>query len=168
LQEGQYSRAAREFSPDIVAHQVFHQLLDTARRFEGKKEIRREFLKLHSSVPESEESGTFVGGLIQFASKIADSLPAFGLSELQAWSQVISEVLPQKPQFAMVSAIFNVIARYKESGDEKVLLELPLEQRNLLVGSDQSVSHRASRQRDAAVRKETGPAGESASSTTDP
>ncbi len=133
LESGGYARAVSELPADVVAHQVFHQLLDIAEHFEVERAIRRALLRLYSTVPKTEQANPFVGGLIEFASHVKKHLTEIAPAVLRSWNNAISDVLPREPRFEMFAKIFNVIVRYKDSADERVLLELPLEQRKLLV-----------------------------------
>ena len=79
-----------------------------------------------------------VGALAAFANHAHSIAEAHEAPRLRTWLEVISGLFSGEPQFEILIKVFDVMVRYKESGDEKVLLELPLEQRQLLESENAS------------------------------
>jgi len=129
---GEFQRCLKELPMEVVAHQVCHQLLDMANKEHNKRQIRSALAKLQSSLATEPGPEALAGGLIEFTSLLQRQVPPAELPQLRVWNSTISDLFKDQPRFAIVTNVFDVMVRYKESGDEKVLLELPLEQRKLL------------------------------------
>jgi len=129
---GEHNRSLRELPTTVVAHQIFHELLELSHRELGPKQLRSEMAKLQSIFTEDPGPEGLAGGLTEYASEAHRQMARAELPELQVWNKVVAELFKEQPRFAIVSKMFDVMVRYKESGDEKVLMELPLEQRQLL------------------------------------
>jgi hypothetical protein len=72
------------------------------------------------------------GGLIEFTSHLHSRALANEFPQLRVWYEEISDLFKDQPRFEIVVKVFDVMVRYKESGDERRLLEFPLEQGTLL------------------------------------
>ena len=129
---GEYEQALEKCPPDIVAHQLMHELERVSAAASGVVEVGGHLSKLAASLQGEGGREALLGGLIQFASLVAAHLPETDPERLKAWRQVITELFSGDPRFGMLLKMFDVMARYRESGDRRVLLELPLEQRRLV------------------------------------
>jgi tetratricopeptide (TPR) repeat protein len=129
---GQYQRSLAELAVEVVAHCIFHVFLGLANRGHNKEEIESTLLRFHSIFGKSPGPDALAGGLIEFTSHMYRHAEADEAPLLRRWFEAISRLFSADPHFQILIKVFDVIVRYKESQDEKVLLELPLEQRRLL------------------------------------
>jgi hypothetical protein len=75
-----------------------------------------------------------IGGLIEFASHAKDLLKDEDIHCLASWNGVLSRQFSDREPYHLLLSIFDVLVRFKQTNDSRVLLELPLEQRRLIVG----------------------------------
>ena len=133
---GEYQRALAELPVEIVAHRIFHRFLDLAHRGHDKKDIASTLEMFRSVFGKSPGQDALAGGLIEFTSHAHRHAETNETPQLRTWSAAISRLFSGDRRFEIVIKVFDVMVRYKESGDEKVLLELPLEERQLLESKD--------------------------------
>jgi hypothetical protein len=137
--EGLFERSLAELPVEVVAHCIFHVFLGLANLGYSRQEIADALLVFRWSIfAQPPGPDALAGGLIEFASHMYRHAEADEAPQLRRWSEAISKLFTGDPHFAILIKVFNVIVRYKESQDEKVLLELPLEQRQLLEPPDPS------------------------------
>lgn len=136
---GEYQRAMETLETEAVAHQVFHEMLDLTDARPEK--IRNVLVRLRSSLAGKKWQEAILGGLIEFTSSLCEQASVSDVSSLRKWNDILSGLFKAQPRFAILLKMFDVMVRYKESSDKKVLLELPLEQRSLLEKSDTSHHH---------------------------
>jgi len=129
---GEHKRSLRELPVGVVAHQIFHELLELSSKELNQRQLHAELTKLQSLFVEEPGPEALAGGLTEFTSAMHQQAQPGELPGLQVWSTAIADVFKDQPRFAIVRKVFDVMVRYKESQDAKVLLELPLEQRQLL------------------------------------
>jgi tetratricopeptide (TPR) repeat protein len=136
LAVGQYQRILAEIPLEGVAHCIFHEFLELANEGHNKTRIERTLLSFRTAFAMSPGPDALAGGLIEFTSHAHRHAAADQAPQLRTWSEVISKLFSGDRRFEIVIKVFDVMVRYKESGDERVLLELPLEQRQLLESKD--------------------------------
>jgi len=129
---GQYQRSLAELPVGVVAHSIFHEFLELANRGHKKEEIESTLLRFHSVFAKSPGPEALAGGLTEFTSHMYQQAEADEAPLLRRWFEAISRLFSADAHFEILIKMFDVLVRYKESHDEKVLLELPLEQRRLL------------------------------------
>ena len=117
---------------EVVAHRIFHEFLELANRGHDKEEIETTLLRFGSVFGKSPGPDALAGGLIEFTSHMYRHAEADEAPLLRRWFEAMSRLFSADPHFEILIKVFDVMVRYKESHDEKVLLELPLEQRRLL------------------------------------
>lgn len=132
LAEGLFARSLAELPVEVVAHGIFRVFLGLAKRGHVRQEVEGTLLRFHSAFADSPGRDALAGGLIEFASHARRYAEAHEAAQLRTWLGVISKLFSGDPHFEILINVFGVMVRYKESQDEKVLLELPLEQRQLL------------------------------------
>ena len=132
------NRLLRELPPDVVAHCMLHEFLRLAEKGHDKREVERTLLKFRPAFASSPGSYVLAGALAAFASHAHIQAETHEAPQLRNWLEPISRLFSGDPQFEILIKVFDVMVRYKESGDERVLLELPLEQRQLLESRDVS------------------------------
>jgi len=130
--EGLFERSLAKLPVEVVAHSIFHEFLELANRGHNKEEIDSTLLRFRSVFGKIPGPDALAGGLIEFTSHIYRHAKADDAPLLRRWFEAISGLFFADPHFQVLIKVFDVIVRYKESQDEKVLLELPLEQRRLL------------------------------------
>jgi Flp pilus assembly protein TadD len=129
---GEHKRSLRELPVAVVAHQIFHELLELSNKEPNQRQLHAELTKLRSLFFEEPGPEALAGGLTEFMSAMHRQAEPGELPELRVWSTAIADVFEDQPRFAIIRKVFDVMVRYKESQDARVLLELPLEQRQLL------------------------------------
>jgi tetratricopeptide (TPR) repeat protein len=133
---GQYQRALETCSREDVAHQLFHQLLEIFNKDRKKEVLSGALLKWQRSFVGEEGRAVIVGSLVEFASFAYQEAEDSDLPLLRRWSEILKRLFDEEPKFSTVLRIFDVVVRYRQSRDERVLLELPLEERSLLQQKD--------------------------------
>lgn len=128
-----YKRAIAELPTDLVAHQVFHQMLDIEVRHKEKRTILRALSRLRSHFAEGAGSEAFWGALVEFARCTHEQASKDEIPELRIWHTVLTEMLRGQGAFDKVLRLFDLVIQYKESGDQRILMQLPLEERQLLL-----------------------------------
>jgi tetratricopeptide (TPR) repeat protein len=129
---GQYQRSLAELPVEVVAHRIYHEFLELASRGHKKEEIESTLLKFHSVFAKDPGPDAFAGGLVEFTSHMYRQAEADDAPLLRRWFEAMSRLFSADPHFEILIKVFGVMVRYKESHEEKVLLELPLERRRLL------------------------------------
>jgi tetratricopeptide (TPR) repeat protein len=131
--EGLYERGLAELPVEVVAHCIFHVFLGLAKRGHGSGDIANTLLLFrHRIFAQPPGPDALAGGLIEFASHLHRHATPDDVPDLRRWLDAISWLFFLDPPFEILIKVFDVMLRYKESRDEKVLMELPLEQRRLL------------------------------------
>ena len=133
---GEQKRSLGELPLGVVAHQIFHELLELNNKELIQRQLHAELTKLRSLFDEEPGPEALAGGLTEFTSAMHLQARPDELPELRVWSTAIADVFKDQPRFAIIREVFDVMVRYKESQDARVLLELPLEQRQLLESKD--------------------------------
>lgn len=133
---GKHQRSLRELPVGVVAHQIFHELLELDHKELSPRQLHAELTKLRELFVKELGIEALAGGLTEFTSAMHQQAERGELPELRVWSTAIADVFNDQPGFAIIRQVFDVMVRYKQSQDAKVLLELPLEQRQLLESND--------------------------------
>jgi tetratricopeptide (TPR) repeat protein len=131
-----YQRMLAEIPIEGVAHCIFHELLELANEGHNKARIERTLVSFRTAFAKESGPEALAGGLIEFTSHAYRHAAADEAPQLRIWSEVISKLFSGDRRFEIVIKVFDVMVRYKESEDETVLMELPLEQRQLLQSED--------------------------------
>jgi tetratricopeptide (TPR) repeat protein len=129
---GQYQQSLVDLPVEVVAHRVFHELLGLINGNSRKAEIERTLSNFHSVFSDRSGADALAGGLVEFASHVHRQAGIDEGLRLQEWRVAISKVFSSDPRFEIIVKIVDAMVRYKETTDERVLLELPVEQRRLL------------------------------------
>ena len=132
---GAHKKALQRCPADMVTHRVFHELLDLYHRGPTADALRVELSHWESMTERSMLSAAIVE-FVSHASKHAD---ASDVPWLKLWRDALAEQFGSQTEYELVIKVFDVLARYKESRDERVLLELPLEQRALLAADQEKL-----------------------------
>lgn len=131
--EGLFERSLTELPVEVVAHCIFHAFLGLAKHSQNSQEIADILLMFRRSIfAQPPGPDALAGGLIEFTSHMYRSAGADEVPLLRMWLAAISWLFYMDPPFEILIKVFDVMVRYKESHDERILLELPLEQRRLL------------------------------------
>jgi len=137
---GEHRRSLREFPVGVVAHQIYHELIELANQELNRRQLHDQLTKLQSLFAEEPGPEALAGGLTEFTSAMNRQAEPGELTELRVWNTAIADVFKDQQRFAIIRKVFDVMVRYKESQDAKVLLELPLEQRQLLESEEAGAS----------------------------
>jgi tetratricopeptide (TPR) repeat protein len=133
---GQYQRALESCSREVVAHQLFHELLAIFNKVRKEQVLSGALLKWQRNFGGEEGRAVFVGSLVEFAGFAYQEAEDSDLPLLRRWSEILKRLFGEEARFSTVLRVFDVMVRYRQSRDERVLLELPLEERSLLQQKD--------------------------------
>jgi tetratricopeptide (TPR) repeat protein len=134
IETRQYAKAVEVATPEDLAHNIFHQLLKIANSKPKQGKVQQELLQLQD-LNESEAWRTaFIGALTEFAGSAAQLQEEGDIKQLPIWNAALRELFADELRFSLIVPLFDVVTRWKVFKDEKALLELPLEQRQLLIG----------------------------------
>jgi tetratricopeptide (TPR) repeat protein len=139
LKTGQFSLASASVPPEILAHSIFHRLLELSKPGLGKGELKQKLLALKGAESSRDWQDAFAGSLSEFASFASKEFTGNkDLEELKTWSSVLQDLFSGQEEFSIPLKLLEVIIRVRIDKDKKALLELPLEQR-LLLTTEESV-----------------------------
>jgi tetratricopeptide (TPR) repeat protein len=131
--EGLFERSLVELPVEVVAHCIFHVFLGLAKRGHVRGDIADTLLLFrHRIFAKPPGPDALAGGLIEFASHMHRKAASQEVPDLRKWLDAMTWLFLADPPFEILLKLFDVMLRHKETGDEKILLELPLEQRQLL------------------------------------
>jgi len=134
LETKQYAKAAEVASPEDLSHNIFHQLLKIANLRPQQGKLQQELLELKNAHEAVAWQDAFLGGLIELASFASRNFKVRGdLEDLQIWNSALRELFSGQEKFSILLKLFDVLTRVKVFKDRKALLELPREQRLLLI-----------------------------------
>lgn len=131
LKEKQYSAAVATLPPENLSHVIFHRLLEFWNSHLKHGELQQRLSDLRSGDNSGVWRNLFTNGLIEFASFAAQRNE---IEDLNAWNAALCELFSNDESFSILLKIFDVLTRVKVFNDRKALLELPREQRLLLLG----------------------------------
>jgi len=132
LATGEYETAYREFSSEVISHRLFHIVVDLYHEDSGRAEIKRQLLRVADAIQRREWQEIVSGSLVQFAKRLNELRSSTDSDKIRKWNFVLTEAFGGRREYALVVKVFDVIARFAISLDKKILLELPLEQRELI------------------------------------
>ncbi|HEV7523151.1 MAG TPA: tetratricopeptide repeat protein, partial [Candidatus Angelobacter sp.] len=129
-----YDMAVQTASPEILSHNIFHSLLKVCSLRPKQGKLQQELVKLKKASESAAWQNAFVGGLTEFAGFAAEKLTSDNdLTDLQTWNSALRELFDDNPNFAILLTLFEVLVRVRVFNDRKALLELPREQRLLIM-----------------------------------
>ncbi len=133
LETKQYQRAVETATPEDLSHNIFHQLLKimNSRLKQGK--LQQELLDIQHACDSKAWRNAFLGSLTELASFAKDFKTEEELEDLQIWNSAIQELFADQKDFSILSKLFNVLTKVKVFDDRKALLDLPREQRLLII-----------------------------------
>jgi tetratricopeptide (TPR) repeat protein len=134
LAMGQYKTAAESAIPEDLAHCIFHGLLDILNAHPKQGKLQQELATLMTADSSPAWQDAFFGGLTELASLFKEATSLEDLENLKAWNLALKELFSGQERFAILLKFFDVLARVKILDDRKALLELPREQRLLVIG----------------------------------
>jgi tetratricopeptide (TPR) repeat protein len=126
-----YQAALELFGQDVVAHQLYHEL---SRLVSGRSQESFDAWIARLLNPDlfAEVENALAGAITQFVSFVADRVQFWPAAAIVEWQSRLREVFGDNPKFQRALTILDVLGRYKASGDGRILLELPLEERRLI------------------------------------
>jgi len=133
LGTNQYEVALETATPEDLSHSVFHRLLRILNSHPKQGKLQQELLRLKSAHESTAWQKAFIGGLIEVASFFKDLDSSEDLKDLGTWNSAIQELFANESSLLILLKLFDVLTRVKVFNDRKALLELPREQRLLLV-----------------------------------
>lgn len=134
LETKQYALASGTASAEVLSHNIFHQLLKISNDHPRQGKLQQLLLDLKDADNSSAWRNAFAGGLTEFASCLAGQPKPGDIEEVPIWNAALHELFSTEEEFSILLKLFDVLTRVRAFGDEKALLELPREQRLLLVG----------------------------------
>jgi len=136
LETKQYALAVETIPAEDLSHNIFHQLLNIWNSHPKQGELQQKLLEIKDAHDSDRWQNAFAGGLTEFASDAAARKDAEGMD---VWNSALRELLTDQEPFSILLKLFDVLTRVKVYNDKKALLELPREQRLLLVGEKEEV-----------------------------
>jgi hypothetical protein len=76
--------------------------------------------------------------VLGIATRQLDKEEAKSIDQLQTWNTALRELFSTEQKFSILLKLFDVLTRFKVFNDKKALLELPREQRLLLMGEGEN------------------------------
>ena len=126
-----YTARIEKVPNDWGAHiQRCYVLLDAGRLQEGKDALKRLFSRIAEI--DATQQQPFRATLVRCLSDLIGWPPPIFLDRARRWLSVLREVAGDREEFSIVLRLLDAAVRYRETGDERVLLQLPLEERQLL------------------------------------
>jgi tetratricopeptide (TPR) repeat protein len=133
LKTHQYDIAANTVPLGILSHCLFHRFLDFLNSRPQQGKLQQDLMALRRFHSSDIWRNAFIGGLTEFASLAAKfNLPP-NIETLQIWNAALHKLFVSEPEFSILLKLFDVLTRVKALNDRKALLELPREQRLLLI-----------------------------------
>jgi len=135
LETKQYATAVEKSSPEDLSHNIFHHLLKIVNLGPKQGRLQQQLMELKNAHDSAKWQNAFLGGLIEFASYAAHEFDEReDIKVLQIWNSALQELFAKLDNFSILLKLFDVLTRVKVFNDKKALLELPWEQRTLLIG----------------------------------
>lgn len=134
-----HAEAVETVTPEDLSHTVFHRLLKLLNRRPRQEELEHELVLLRKGHDSEVWQEAFRGGLIEFASFCKDFDSPEDLDAIATWNGAIQQLFADQEEFSLLSKLFNVLTRVKVLKERKALLELPREQRRLIMDKDEEV-----------------------------
>ena len=132
MQKERYDLICETVSPEIVAHQVFHQLREKASQLDTVKAIRSALINTLGASTDAKWKEAVYGGIVELASSFKElDFVTYG-NAIRLWRDAVKIEFTESTEYHILVDIFDVLVRMN-SGDPQSILELPLEQRRLLV-----------------------------------
>jgi tetratricopeptide (TPR) repeat protein len=134
LKTQQYALAIETASAEDLTHNIFHELLAILNDHQKQGKLQQQVLELRNANQLEAWQSAFLGGLIEFASFAASNFSGSkDCADLDMWNRALQELFTDEPGYEMLLKLFDVLTRVKVLNDRKALLELPREQRQLLM-----------------------------------
>ena len=130
----QHALAVKTLPPEVLTHNIFHQLLRILNSHPKQGRLQQELLQLKNAHDSEAWENATIGGLTEFASLAAGFRDRKDLDDLQVWNSALQELFADQQKLLILLKLFDVLVRVRVLNDRKALLELPREQRLLLVG----------------------------------
>jgi predicted Zn-dependent protease len=127
-----HEEACKTLPSDVIAHGIFHELTERTSQPLPTDELIAIFRELQSRVDGDAWAAAFRGGVWEYLGFVAAQFKEASADGLLAISDVLAELSATMPALTGAKTLLDVMVRYKKSGDQRILLELPLEQRTLL------------------------------------
>jgi len=134
LKTNQHALAVESSTPEDLSHNLLHRLITIANLAPKQGDLQQQLSELESAHDSEGWRNAFVGGLTEFANLVASSDEKENIDGLQIWNSALRELFAGQQRFSILLNLFDVLTRVKVFNDRKSLLELPREQRLLLVG----------------------------------
>jgi Flp pilus assembly protein TadD len=132
-----YSEAVETLPPESLSHNIFHEVLKIVNSRPKQGSLQQQLSELQRAHDSAVWRDAFLGGLVELASVGAKFDNPEKVGYLQIWNDALHELFADQQQFSILLTLFEVLTRVKVHGDRKALLELPREQRLLLIGRDE-------------------------------
>src|ERR1700678_1594489 len=134
LETKRYEIASESSTPEDLSHCIFHRLLQIASSRPKQGKLQQELSGLKELSDSKAWQQAFRGSLTEFANYATDFGTPEEIEDIQIWNLAIHELFAEQDDFSLLLKLFAVLTRIKAFDDRKALLELPREQRLLLIG----------------------------------
>lgn len=138
---GRFDTAMTKFPDEVVAHQLFHLLLDTFNREPKQGALQIRLKEIESSIDDPRWKQIFLGSLAEFVRFAWDQADTEkDLDNLTIWKSALTELYDGNSEFAIVVKLIDVLLQFKRGGGLKALLSIPLEERRLLISEKEEMT----------------------------
>lgn len=136
LAMGQYKAAVESAIPEELSHCIFHGLLDILNSHPRQGKLQQELARLKCADSSQAWQDAFLGALTELASLMKEAASREQLDDLSVWNLALKELFSDQARFAILLKFLDILTRVKILDDRKALLELPREQRLLIIGEE--------------------------------
>jgi len=134
----QYDRTLSELPNEIVAHGIFHLLLEANRQYTKQGALQNRIKELETLTSGRDWQQAFHGSLIEFLSYASEETTTpLQIRRLEVWRDALSELYGDTSDYQLVIQLLDVLLQFKKGAGLRVLLSIPLEQRRLLITEEQ-------------------------------
>jgi tetratricopeptide (TPR) repeat protein len=135
LNQGRYDVACETVPTEVVAHLIFHQLMK-ATRLDTVQSMQLTIADIVMASDRAEWKKAVYGGLVELASRFKEmDFKEYG-DVILVTRDAIKLQFAESPEYKLLTDVFDVLVRMR-TGDPLSILELPLEQRRLLVNESE-------------------------------
>lgn len=134
----QCERALAELPNEIVAHGIFHILLEVNRSDIKQGALQNRLKEIEELVLDPLWQQAFQGALTEFLSFAAENTESSAtIRQLEIWQSAFAELYENDPAYQMFIQLLDVLIQFKKGAGLRALLSIPLEQRRLLITEEQ-------------------------------
>jgi tetratricopeptide (TPR) repeat protein len=129
---GEHRQAVEKLPAQVVSDVIVEEFVSIYSKRHSPDLLRAELFRWHSLLEGEPGLSAFTGGFLSVMGHVCRQPGTAALASFRPWIETLGEILGQSPMLEAVRGLFDIALRYRETADEKILMELPLELRKLL------------------------------------